>query len=301
MVKWLLKSLSFTFVFSLALIVCMIGLGRTHHTDRLAYSAVSAGNADLHFYDVDYRLVAKFDHGITDKYAPTWSPDGTQLAYISNQTGLHQIYVLDLTTRIERKLLGDHDLKAQAAPAWSPDGRTIAFIAGYQYNRDIYLLDLITQALTHLQTDYFELDVEWSPDSQQIAFSAYDEGGNYDLFIRNLFSNTVTRLTNTTDAREYSPAWSPDGAWIAFVREAEQNRDLYVWEIATATAYPLVVTPESHEYLPAWSPKGEEIAYISEVNKRSDLYLAYLDHPTQVREIVKLSYGDAIERSPVWK
>lgn len=300
-VKLLSRSFVGMFVLSLALILGAIGLGRVHSADRLAYSAVSNGNADLHFYDVHYRLVAKFDDGIADKYAPTWSPDGTQMAYMSNQTGLHQIYILDLSTRAERKLLADHDLKAQAAPAWSPDGQTIAFIAGYQYNRDIYLFDLVTEVLTHLPTAYFELDVEWSPDSQQIAFSAYDDGGNYDLFIRDLLTDTVIRLTDTMDAREYSPSWSPDGAWIAFVREAEQNRDLYVLEIATKIVHPLLVTPDRHEYLPAWSPDGQAIAYISEVNKRSDLYLAYLDQQVQVTEIVKLSYGDAIERSPVWK
>jgi TolB protein len=68
----------------------------------------------------------------------------------------------------------------------------------------------------------------------------------------------LRRLT----AEEASPAWSPQGARIAFARETAGNADMYVMN-ADGTQTTRLTRDPLREYTPAWSPDGSRIAVVA--------------------------------------
>ena len=71
--------------------------------------------------------------------APSWSPDGMQIAFVSDRSGTPQIYIMDRDGRNQRRIT--FQSAYSAAPAWSPDGRWIAYGARTDNEFDLYLID----------------------------------------------------------------------------------------------------------------------------------------------------------------
>jgi Tol biopolymer transport system component len=98
-------------------------------------------------------------------------------------------------------------------------GTVIAFGTGAAL---VFFLALPKQreAQVNLLTTYAgrELQPSLSPDGTQVAF-AWDEDreANFDIFVKLVGAGTALRLTSDP-ANDFSPAWSPDGQWIAFIR-----------------------------------------------------------------------------------
>ena len=100
--------------------------------------------------------------------APTWSPDGTSLAFVSNW-GLGVIG--EDGGELAVHPVGDLYV---SEPVWSPDGSQIAF-SGVDINEewDIYLINPDGSDLMQLAgTDWFDGGITWSPDGSQLAFTA---------------------------------------------------------------------------------------------------------------------------------
>jgi tetratricopeptide (TPR) repeat protein len=71
---------------------------------------------------------------------PTWSPDGTQIAFVSARAGNWELYWIDIATGQEQRLTNDS--AADVAPVWSPDGKQIAFLSNRDGAWAVYVLDL---------------------------------------------------------------------------------------------------------------------------------------------------------------
>jgi TolB protein len=76
--------------------------------------------------------------------------------------------------------------------------------------------------------------------------------GNYDLFVYDLPSSKITRLTNNQRNNE-NPSWSPDGRFLAFSSTRSGRSEIYVMAIDGSGTRKLAEVPES-SYTPAWSP-----------------------------------------------
>ena len=64
----------------------------------------------------------------SDERAPAWSPDGTMIAFSSNQDGLNpEVYIMNADGTDQRRLTNDPDNLSDTYPTWSPDGTRIAF------------------------------------------------------------------------------------------------------------------------------------------------------------------------------
>lgn len=155
---------------------------------------------------------------------PTWSPDGTRIAFVSDRDGEPNIYVMSLDGSGLREITHDADGKSQLA--WSPGGDEIAFVhepAGGG-DRDIYEVSASGGAAKDLTNDPSSDEVEpsFSPDGSEIAYSgpfhANHESTGADLWVMNAEGGGSRPLVH--EGNGYSegafPAWSPDGASIAF-------------------------------------------------------------------------------------
>ena len=155
----------------------------------------------------------RFTSGSRQDADPRWSPDGAQLAFTSNRDGkVMQLYVMPLAGGEPRKLTSLKEDVAQ--PAWSPDGAAIAFVArvpdaAYDEEDDKRRQP---RRFTRLQ---YKLDsVGWTGDRRRHLFVVAADG-----------DSEAVQLT-AGDYEDSAPAWSPDGATLAFVSAREPDWDI---------------------------------------------------------------------------
>ena len=154
-----------------------------------------------------------------NSFSPAWSPDGTQIAFVSwasnlvpdDTNGSTDLFVETLATgevqRISTDAAGNESLGEPSQPAWSPDGTQIAFadwsstlVPDDTNGHDVFVKSLGTGAVRRISTDATGAqgigDSEypvWSPDGTQIAFDSYasnlvpdDTNEHEDVFVKTL-------------------------------------------------------------------------------------------------------------------
>jgi Tol biopolymer transport system component len=225
---------------------------------------------------------------ITDEggsaFRPVLSPDGKKLVYgtrFDTETGLR---IRDLSTGADRWLkypIQRDDQESRATRdtlpgyAFTPDGKDVLACYGGKIHRIQVATgeDRVIPFQAHVSLDVgprlnFPSRVEdgpavrarliqepvESPDGRRIAFSSLTH-----LYAMDLPGGAPGRLTNA-DAREYQPAWSPDGEFVAYVTWSEESGG-HIWKLRTNGQFPpqqVTTAPGYYEH-PAWSPDSTRI------------------------------------------
>jgi len=154
--------------------------------------------------------------------APAWSPDGASLLFESFRDGTGGIYRVDLATGEVSEVLRNPQV-AYERPAWSPDGATIAFLVRRVTSagevRHLYLADA-DGANPRRVTDLEQVSsAAWSPDGSRLVVAAARTPFSSDVLLVSPADGAVQALTQ--GAVDVAPTWSPDGAYLAFVRGGE--------------------------------------------------------------------------------
>jgi TolB protein len=133
------------------------------------------------------------------------------------------------------------------------------------------------------------------PSGESIAFAS-NRFGQWDLYLMDLSSGELTRLTDTP-AYEGAPSWSPDGTFMAYEAYRDENLEIVVGpaDDPANSAIRLTASPAS-DHSPAWAPGGRQIAFIS----NGEVILADLDNTDDARFQNLSNTPFAYETQPVW-
>ncbi len=127
----------------------------------------------------------------------------------------------------------------------------------------------------------------------KIAFDT-NRDGNPEVYVMNADGSEQTNLTNNP-ARDWSPAWSPDGTKIAFQTDRDGNYEVYLMT-AGGTGLADLTNNAAVDFLPAWSPDGTKIAFVSNRDGNEEVYVMNADGTGQT----DLTNNAALDYAPAW-
>jgi TolB protein len=206
---------------------------------------------------------------------PSWSPDGSGLAYVYRGTNFADIFVTDnhgqnqvRLTHSASTILENTDWNFR--PTFSPDGKLIAFVSDKTSTfPTLWLMNaadgsgrraLATPGLQQQDVD----SMAWSPDGSQLAVTLFNEPGPTQIALVPLgvAARQSGRVLTDLPGGALDPTWSPDGSWLGFA-----GRDGFGVEIFAVRPDGTSVTRLTAEgqlaRSPAWSPDGRQIAFLS--------------------------------------
>ena len=230
---------------------------------RIAFSSTRypADNPELYSMLPDGTGVVRLTFSETSEQHPTWSPDGTQIAFGSFADGRQSIHVMDADGARERRLSPDGYDSDDMEPAWSPDGSKIVFASTRPYNGAwrIWVMDAADGSGLRQLVDGFGTSPAWSPDGTRIAYVGL--GGQ--ISIADADGTRYNGLTRPpggyTDER---PSWSPDGTRLVFSRRLTFGDEAQLYVIgADGQNERQLTTAEGASRFPSWSPDGEQIVF----------------------------------------
>lgn len=181
---------------------------------RMAYSVVRNGFGGIAVVDrpgIEPRFVAEGD-GLFDY--PTWSPDGTQIAYAysAGLTASWNLFVVDVGTGAKRQLTSTP--RQDWHPAWSPDGAHIAFTSDRDGDNAIWWIRPdgtgLEKVVDSLSTDQ---EPAWSPDGRRLVFSSRRDMDRWQVFEVDS-ATRIERQVIRTDTVDRYPRFSPDGRYL---------------------------------------------------------------------------------------
>jgi TolB protein len=226
---------------------------------------------------------------IGNDYAPSWSPDGRQMAFISERDYNREVYLMDSDGGNGRNLSQHPD--ADIEPVWSPDGTQIAFVSERDGSNQVYVTDengTQPRPLVHS----FSRNLAWSPDGSRMTYIS-----SGDIFLiedgcQRGDGDCRTNARNLTQSQyiEALQSWSPDNRHLVFQINRAVQQQIYTLDVAcldeSITCHDstrLLTAGLDRPMMPTWSPDGSEVVMIANNNGSAELYLVNLNTGTPRR------------------
>ena len=217
---------------------------------------------------------SRYSHNVK----PIWSPSGDVIAYITGNDGFSEIVLASARDgsrldRISKDFFGSkyEEIRSDGSGlAWSPDGDRIAFIAKYRESEYLLEVNIISKRLERrIKLDF---DAAGSPSydgsGERVVFSALS-GGQTDLFIINLATEELIRLTNDS-FDDGNPSWHPATDEIAYSSERGGKYRLIIIDVISRTSRQLP-HGEHNAVGPRWAPGGEALLFCADIGGVYDL------------------------------
>jgi TolB protein len=259
---------------------------------RIAYVTRAAQRYNLWVADADGENAQAALSSPEPIISPAWSPNGSQLAYVSFESRKPVVYSHDVVSG-KRRLVANFR-GSNSAPAWSPDGRTLVVTLSRDGGSQLYAIDAVAGGEPRRLAQSASIDTEpvYSPDGKSIYFVS-DRGGSPQIYRMPSNGGNADRVT-FNGTYNISPAISPDGRFLAYISRINGAFKLHVMELANANV--TAITDTTADESPSFAPNGRLIVYATKQQDREALMTTTVDGKIKAR--LSGQVGDI--REPDW-
>ncbi|MFQ5550153.1 MAG: IPT/TIG domain-containing protein, partial [Gemmatimonadales bacterium] len=266
----------------------------------IVFAATTAGNSEIVDRDATGASFSNLSNNIAVDNMPAWSPDGNQIAFVTDRDGNSEIYLMNADGSAPLNITNaptDNDLW----PRWSPDGSRLAFSSDRSGSWNVWVLNLATLAVSNFTASasvgVTAQEHDWSPTGSSIVFSEEPTGSDAEIFVMDLDGTNRVQLTN--DAfRDHRPKFSPDGSKIAFVSDRGGRFDAWIMNADGTSLVNLTPGLPGTTIDAVWSPTGQQLV-ISSFDPAVALQQLYVIEADGSR-LRKISDITSDDRQPDW-
>ncbi len=185
--------------------------------------------------------------------SPAWSPDSSQIMFMSSMHGDPELFVTDASGGHLKRIT--YSAGADTSPAWNPKtGQQVAFVSDRGGIPQLYLMnaDGSNPEKLAMPDMGYVIDPAWSPNGQLLAFSWRRPNGNFDIYVMDVATRQIIELTRDAGRNE-RPSWAPDGRHIVF--ESTRAGTRQIWTMLADGTHLRQLTSQGQNESPNWSPK----------------------------------------------
>jgi Tol biopolymer transport system component len=171
---------------------------------------------------------------------------------------------LDPATRKSKPVFEDRQWSGYGA-RWSPDSNWLSYVAPYKQGVHVYNVNDGRSLVIPSQMGNLAV---WSPQGDALLVSdiqRQEESFAVHLLWADPTNGQLTNLSGTdANVEDSSPAWSPDGAWIALARKvagAAMGKQIWLMRPDGSEAHYLTNDTNINHGLPQWSPDSRYLLY----------------------------------------
>lgn len=223
-----------------------------------------------------------------------------KIAFAMTQNSVSDIYTIcpdgsDLTNLTNNP-------SSDSQPAWSPDGKKIAFSSSRDGNSQIYVMDEDGNNPIQLTTDYENSSPIWLPNGREVAFLTTDGEGLWWWRIINIDNHVVSQFSEPSyDFFFQTPAWSPDGQYIAYMSLVEQQQrndgssQIHIKTVDGSSDTALTNDTWANIH-PVWSSDGKRIVFLSERDGNHNMFALYVmdNNGANLQKLTKPLYSENV-------
>lgn len=236
----------------------------------IVLSMAEQGHTQLFWHQLIGQPFTRLTSGAWDDVDPALSPAGDSIAFVSNRSGHWDLFVLDLQTGVTTQL--SNDAAYDGAPSWSSDGGWLAYERYDDEDLEIFIrpIDGSVDPVLISANSAMDYAPAWRPGTQQIAFVS-TRAGAPQIWTVDLEAEGDDRFRPLILGEEpqASPAWSPDGNWLAWSQQSDGAWAIYAQELADPNASAQRVGAGTN---PQWNSAGTAI--LAQVRGPNQTYLA---------------------------
>lgn len=260
---------------------------------RVVFSRGAGDRRDLYVVDYDGENLMRLTANRTLNLCPSWSPDGSRIAFTSYRDEQQGLYTLDTSNGRVQPVIALPGLNYGAD--WHPNGEELLLSLSHAGDPEIYRINLGGEILRRLTVSpAVECSPSWSPGGRDLVFTS-DRTGTPQLYIIDGDGAGRRRLTFESRYND-SAVWSPAGDRIAYATRVGDHTQIVVINVTGENRRVLTDHRWRNSEDPSWAPDGRHLVFASDRTGVFNLYVCDVEEGTFRR----LTSGEDPDITPAW-